>query len=179
MIQTADIEEKSLALVVVDMQNKFTQGPLLEASRGILPAVNSAISMFREAGRPVVFIRMEGEGHGIPEDMEDPDGFVPGLDVLDTDTVVDKAEMNAFCRTRLADVLRTMGVDGVVVCGLVSRWCVISTYFGAYDNDICPYLLKGGSGSSDPVDTGNVEAVCRTIGPEGIRANRDFRARPY
>ncbi|MDO5852875.1 MAG: isochorismatase family cysteine hydrolase [Thermoplasmata archaeon] len=177
MIKSIDIEDKSLALVVVDMQNKFAAGELEAPARGILPTVNSAIAMFRSAGRPAVFVAMDGEGHGIPEGMEDPHGFVEGLDIRPEDAVVHKSEMSAFCRTELADVLHGMGADGIVVCGLVSRWCIISTYFGAYDHDICPYLLAGGSASSDPADTRNVEAVCRTVTFDDIRTNRAFRAR--
>ena len=32
----------------------------------------------------------------VPEDMEDPDGFVEGLDYREDDSVVPKSEMNAF-----------------------------------------------------------------------------------
>ena len=177
MIQTADIGEKALALIVVDMQNKFACGPLLEPSRRILPAINSAISLFRSAGLPVVFVKMDGEGHGIPEGMEDPDGFAEGLDWREGDPVVRKAEMNAFLRTGLADLLGGMGVDGVVICGLVAKWCVLSTYFGAYDHDICPYLLAGGTASTDEADTGHVYGVCHVADEGLIRTNRAFRAR--
>ena len=142
------------------------------------------MSMFREAGRPVVLIKMDGEGHGT-EGIEDPDGFVRGLRTGSEDIVVHKTEMNAFCGTGLGDILRDRGVDGAVICGLVAKWCVHATYFGAYDESICPYLLRGGTASSDPKDTAMVEALCKTVGPEDIVRNRafggldSFKFRPY
>lgn len=183
-ISTADIGGKGLALIVVDMQNKYGSGALRDATAGILPTINGATSMFREAGRPVVLVKMDGEGHGC-EGIEDPDGFVDGLVTDPSDIVVHKTEMNAFCGTGLGPMLKGMGVDGAVICGLVAKWCVHATYFGAYDHGICPYLLRGGSAATDPKDTERVEALCKTVGPEDIRGNRDFgvshssNPRPY
>ena len=162
----------------MDMQNKFASGALRAPTEGILPAINAAMSMFREAGRPVVLIKMDGEGHGT-EGIEDPDGFVRGLRTGSEDIVVHKTEMNAFCGTGLGDILRDRGVDGAVICGLVAKWCVHATYFGAYDESICPYLLRGGTASSDPKDTAMVEALCKTVGPEDIVRNRAFGGLDY
>ncbi len=177
-IETSDIDGKSLALVVVDMQNKFAFESLRAGAEAILPTINAAVATFRERSRPVVFVKMEGTGHGIPDDVEDPDGFIDGLAVTEGDTVVHKKEMNAFFGTGLGEALRGMGVDGVVVCGLVSRFCVHATYFGAFDEGICPYLLKDGSASYNPDHTAHVESLCKLVTVEGLSANRDFRARP-
>ncbi len=178
MISTADIEGKELALIAVDLQNKFASGALRAATEGILPVVNAAISMFREADRPIVLIKMDGEGHGTAG-IEDPDGFVRGLRTEPGDIVVHKREMNAFCGTDLGDILRDRGVDGAVICGLVAKWCVHATYFGAYDESICPYLLRGGTASTDPKDTAMVEALCKTVGPKDIARNRGFQGLDY
>lgn len=183
-IATADIEGKELALIVVDMQNKFTGGALRAPAERIVPTINGAISVFRKADRPIVLIKMDGEGHGTGG-IEDPDGFVTGLRMEPSDPIVHKTEMNAFCGTGLGKMLCDQGVDGAVICGLVAKWCVHATYFGAYDNGICPYLLRGGTASSDPKDTAMVEALCKTVGPEDIARNRAFRGldsftfRPY
>lgn len=156
------------ALVVVDMQNKFVVGGIEDRIDGVLRTVNSAVAAFRDAGLPVVFVTMEGEGHGIPEGMEDPHGFVPGLDVRDGDRVIVKAFMNAFNGTPLADVLAAEGCDSVVVCGLVSRWCVQATYFGAYDRGLSAYILEGGTAGSDPRHTELVEELAVTVALDGL-----------
>ena len=150
MIPDADIRSKSLALIVVDIQNKYAQGAMAEPVAGILPTVNRAICMFRDAGRPVLFIRMTARSACVPE------------------------EMNAFHGTGLGGMLRTLGCDGAVICGLVSRWCVHATYFGAYDEDVCPYILRGGIAGADPENTRMVEALCKTVGPEEILLSRGF-----
>ncbi len=167
-----DIDDRELALIVVDMQNKFTIGPLSAFSKDIMVRINEVIGSFREHGRPIVFIKMDTSCHDMPE-MDDPEGFIAGLDYRD-EPIVHKVEMSAFCRTELADLLHDMRVDGIVVCGLVSRFCVHATYFGAYDNGITPFLLKGGSASYNPEHTAMVEGLCKTVTLDDILRNKAF-----
>lgn len=157
----------SPALVVVDVQNKYASGDLEGPARSILPTVNGAISAFRAAGRPIFFIRMEGSSPCVPE-VEGGDDFLAGLDVREGDTVVTKRRMNAFHGTGLGDAARSAGCDSVVVCGLVSRWCVHATYFGAYDEDLTPFVLRGGIAGTDPENTRMVEALCKTVGVDEL-----------
>lgn len=109
---------------------------------------------------------MRSEGHGVPEGLADPDGFVDGLEVEESDIIIDKTEMNAFCRTGLADELSRTDSDSVVVCGVMARWCVISTYFGAFEHGFMPYLLKGGTASFIPEDIPHIEAICKVVGTD-------------
>ncbi len=174
MTEFDDIKGKRLALIVVDMQNKYTIGPLKKFSAEILPVINDAISTFRKADRPVIFIRMDASPQDTPSDVTDPDGYIEGLGIHDDDIIVGKVEMSAFCRTDLADVLRDLGVDGIVVCGLVARFCVLSTYYGAFDHGISPYLLRNGTASYNPIHTPMVEGICRTLDIADLGINPDF-----
>lgn len=174
MIDSYDISDKRLALVIVDVQRRFmvNDGITATAER-MLPVVNKVSGMFRRAGRPVYLMRFTAEsGCALPPEG---DGFLEGLEVSDGDVVVDKSEMSSFAGTGLEGMLRSQGVDGIVVCGLVARFCVLATYFGAIERDICPYILRGGTASTVEEHIGMVEAICYTVSPEDILGNRDFR----
>lgn len=177
--QSIDIRDKHLALIVVDMQRKYAADRMEGPVRAIVPVINEASALFRRHGRPVVLVRMEGVGHGIPEGLEDPDGFVDGLFTDPGDIIVDKTRMNAFFGTGLGEELRSRGVDGVVVCGVVAKWCVHATYFGAFEADLCPYLLKGGSASFDPEHVVHVEALCKTVSMDDLLANPGLTERAH
>lgn len=163
-----DIRTKRPALIVVDMQRRYAVGDMASAS-DILPNVNGASELFRKAGLPVVMVKMKGPGHGTPEWLADPEGFIDGLVVRDSDILVEKREMNAFCGTGLSDILRNTGSDSVVICGVVAKWCVIATYFGAFEHGFMPYLLKDGTASFDPEHVPHVEAICKTVDLDGLR----------
>ncbi len=169
-----DIKDKNMALVVVDMQNKYAMGPLFGFSRQILPVINGAIEAFREAERPVIFIRMDAPSHEWEEPVEDPDGFIEGLDIREDDIIVPKVEMSAFNNTDLAATIGRVGADSILVCGLVARFCVLSTYYGAFDHHLSPFLLKDGTASFNPIHTPMVEGICRTIEVGDLAVNPAF-----
>jgi nicotinamidase-related amidase len=63
--------------------------------------------------------------------------FVPGLDVRDTDLVVDsKRTFDAFYGTPLEQMLRAMKVGTLLVAGCNTNTCVLSTVFGGYNRGL-------------------------------------------
>lgn len=174
MIESIDIADKDLALIVIDVQKRFlVNDGIRGTAKAMIPTINDATSLFREAGRPVVtvwFDPLVAPLVGIDATVDPIDGLV--LDGSDIN--VHKSEMSAFRGTGLADRLEGMGVDGVVLCGLVSRFCVLATYFGAMEHDICPYILKGATASSDPAHIGMVESLCNTATLDYVKANHSF-----
>lgn len=175
MIESFDIAEKELALVVIDVQKRFlVNDGIRRTAEAMLPTINRASAMFRMAGRPVVTVWYDLLVEPLTgrDPSEDP---VDGLVRDESDIVVHKTEMSAFRGTGLRGILEGLGVDGIVVCGLASRFCVLSTYFGAMEFDICPYILCGGTASSVADHIGMVEAICNTATLDSIKANRAFR----
>lgn len=167
----ADISGRRMALIVVDMQRKYAYGRMEDAVTAMLPSINGAMELFRSHGLPVAVVRMAGSCHPVPDDLGDPEGFVDGLLIDDADPVIDKAYLDAFHGTPLADILAEAGTDTVVVCGLVSDWCVMATYFGAYNAGLSPFLLEGGSASTCAERTAHAEAICKTLSLGDLRTN--------
>lgn len=133
-IRRRDPNPKAAALLVIDMQNYFASMAAL-----ILPALRTTVALCRAAGVPVFFTRhrhrspadyaMLGEWwdgdlilDGTPESELLPDlGRRPG------DRVVEKNTYSAFAGTELEEILRGMGVQEVIVTGVMTNLCCETT----------------------------------------------------
>ena len=149
------------ALLVVDVQKQFFDfSPATAQSlRAAIEYINLAIALFRKNGLPIVSV----------QHVEEEDGLVPGaagfdlpneLHVLPTDLHVHKTYGNSFTKTCLADEVREMDVDTVIVTGFCAEYCVLSTYHGAQDLDFAPILLRGSLASDNAKHIRFVEAIC-------------------
>ncbi|MBD2895049.1 isochorismatase family cysteine hydrolase [Actinomadura nitritigenes] len=148
-------------LIVVDMQNGFvhpdgslpTLGMALADTGRAVRQCAAAVAAARAAGTPVVFTRhvyrpgradeganLGGAHPALAEisalaagswDAEVADELGCGPD----DLVVDKARFDAFLWTSLDPLLRGLGADHLLVCGVVTNICVESTVRAAYMRD--------------------------------------------
>jgi nicotinamidase-related amidase len=156
------------ALIVVDMQNGFCHPdgslPKLGASLagGDAAVANAAIAVARarEAAVPVIFTRhvyrpgFYDEGPwltGRSPELASVGGLLTGSwdgDVVDElgrrpdDLVVDKVRLDAFQWTSLEPLLRGLGVTDLVVCGVVTNFCVETTVRSAIMRDFPVTLLE-------------------------------------
>lgn len=119
------------ALVVIDCQNKFVSDrpDIDEAVRRTVLAVNRLLYAFRAAGRPVIFIEKEGEPYGMVYKGDDGDALFPGLIRRPGETTVHKKHMNSFLESTLEEEIVRSGSDCIILCGTVTQFCVMSTYF--------------------------------------------------
>lgn len=70
---------------------------------------------------------------------------------------------NSFTKTGLAEKLRQLGVDTIIVTGFSAEYCVLSTYRGAQDFDFIPIMLKGSLASENAEHIRFVEEITETI----------------
>jgi len=159
-----------MALVVVDPQRKFTidvpdwNDRMTSAVRGI----NEYAKIFREFGMPVIFIRFDGKSHtGYAGD--DADEWLEGIEVADTDVIIDKKHMNCFKQTNLESVLRENMIDCALFAGMLTEFCVISTYFGASERDVTPYLGRGALIPYHQNGNEAAELICCVLNPATVR----------
>ena len=169
--------ERKVALVIIDVQNKFVDpdGPVMESLMKRMGRINEAAEAFRKTGNPVVVVMFDGDSHN--PGIENPDALVEGLKTSDTDVVVHKSNMNSFRDTGLEEAVKSRGCTGVVLAGLVAQYCVISTYFAAFDNGLVPYLLEGGVASNIEEKAECVEKICKCVGMDDILGNVGFRGK--
>lgn len=158
---------QSRALIVVDMQNGFCHpdGSLPRLGLGLAGAdtavrnTATAVRQARRASIPVIFTRHQyrpgraDEGRRLSElsgDLAAVNGLAAGswdADVVDElncgpdDLVIDKARFDAFLWTSLDPLLRGLGAEHLLVCGVVTNICVESTVRAAFMRDYSVTLL--------------------------------------
>jgi nicotinamidase-related amidase len=126
------------AVIIVDLvkDNMKPEYPISARIRSILPSVQKLIGAARDRGYRIVFAC----------DSYLPDDFIfqgrmrhhaiqgtPGADVIDDllrrpeDMVLHKRRFSAFFQTGLEETLRIQGIDTVVVAGVATEVCVLTT----------------------------------------------------
>jgi len=149
-VRDLKLDSLSSALLVVDMQNYFLDescGAWMDATPAILPNVSSLVDAFRGAGRPVIFtihVHEDPEMDGgmmarwwqdlIMKDTFDAEmfaAFVPQSD----EEVIRKTRYSAFYNTNLDSSLKDLGVQDLVITGVMTNLCCESSARDAFFRD--------------------------------------------
>ena len=162
------------AVISVDIQNDFCHpeghfaryGKDLSLTIERLPTMVSFVRESQALGIPVMFIRqftMPGAHSDSPawlrfktRDGKDPNytvpgtfgwEFVDGLEPGPNDTVIEKSRPDAFLSTHLERVLRSRGIETVVILGVNTEGCVESTVRSASYRDYYTVVVEDAMGS--------------------------------
>lgn len=151
------------ALLVVDMQNAYFEDSALQGQRReVVGACNRLVVLARSAGVPVFTVVTEhsrDRSTWTLSMLEDDQGFAFAgtrqaalLDDLDTAgaTTVVKIRDSAFHGTDLAQRLRVLGVQRLVLCGVSGEDCLARTGADAFANDFAVAYAMDAIGSMDP-----------------------------
>lgn len=159
------------ALLVIDLQEQFYQNSdvTVRSLDDAIEYVNAAIELFREKGLPIVVIQHRNDDTGLVPGSQ---GFeVPeSIKLLPGDQRITKTYGNAFNKTPLAEMLRGLGVDTVIVTGYCAEHCVLSTYRGAKDCDLTPIILRGSLASGRPERIRFVEEISEIVSYGALKA---------
>jgi nicotinamidase-related amidase len=133
---------RKTALVVVDMLNSYEHDdaePLIQSVREVLPQITSLVERARSEGVEVIYVNdnygawnqgrselVERVAAGPHRDLVEP--IVPDEE---TDFVV-KARHSIFYETPLEYLLRTAGIERVVLVGQVTEQCILYSALDAY-----------------------------------------------
>lgn len=135
-------------LLVLDVQKDFFEGdnPNLAEFLRVVPNINLAITEFRKHGFPVVFIQ-----HTSPNKKQGTPAWeiYHEIDRTPSDSCILKSFSNAFWRSDLETLLRSLDVDHVVTTGFSSEYCVLSTYRGAQERGFKAMILQNAVASVD------------------------------
>jgi biuret amidohydrolase len=158
------------ALLVIDAQREYfdADGALFtEHAAEILDNLQALVEGARRTGTRVVFLRhvqaADGSDTGRMGDFDDTPSFVagtPGVEIIpqltprDDEPVVDKTRYSAFVNTRLESILKTWGVDTVLITGLMTQFCSVTTARHAHDLDYRVIFLADANAGPDLPDLG-------------------------
>ena len=151
------------ALLVIDMQRFFmdesshafvTDSPLVAEN------IRKLVESYRSRGLPVIFTRhalLDDEPPGIMGTWwsdnlrtSDPQSeIVDGLLPLPGEQVVRKTRYSAFLGTDLEHLLRSKGIERLLITGVMTHLCCESTARDAFMRDFEVFFVIDGTASSD------------------------------
>jgi ureidoacrylate peracid hydrolase len=174
-----------MALVNVDMQNCFVENSPVAAPGGreVMARINRLIVACRAAGVQVIHtahvVRDDGSNVGVMGEILPPvnDGVInksapsaaihSELDVAGGDIVLDKPRFGSFHGTDLELILRSKGIDTIIVSGIATNVCCETTAREANVRDFRVFFLSDGTAtfgvgdlSAEDIQT----ATCTTLG---------------
>ena len=165
-------ETLTRALLILDPQNDFfeNENPNLSAFQATIPVINEAISLFREAEWPVIFIQHTSKRK--PEGSQNWK-IHAAFNYKEDDICINKNTYNAFWKTRLEEILELKQVESVVVCGYLSEYCVLCTLRGAVERGFDALILEGAIASFENRYTQFTLEISPSISPGNLVVNQE------
>jgi isochorismate hydrolase len=158
-------QRDAAALLIVDMNRPFVEVgyPLASPSApAIVPRLAELVAAFRAAGRPVLW-SVQGH-HSLEHDrgmklvawwptmFQEGTGDVAmagGLEPADGEKVIVKRRYSAFYATDLELTLRCLGINQLVIGGVLTNVCPYTTAFDAFMRDLDVFYLADGTAASN------------------------------
>ena len=127
----------STALVLIDIQNDYFPGGAAElvAPEKALAHAERALKLFRSKKLPVIHVQLINTRQGASFFVPGTPGadIHPRLTPLAEESLVIKHMPNSFFQTDLEAILRKLGVEQLVVCGMMSHMCIDTSVRAAKD----------------------------------------------
>lgn len=150
------MKKEETALLLIDLQKESNFG--LQHMEDVITKTNDVTQICRKLDIPIIYTRQlnrsdqinlsKGEpilDDGTPfyystskENHEIFDEIAPKTD----DIVIDKYRWSGFYETNLDGVLRSLGIKNLIIGGVVTDGCVMTTVFDAYFRDYNVHLIK-------------------------------------
>jgi ureidoacrylate peracid hydrolase len=172
------------ALVNVDMQNCFVHGSPFSVPDGlaVLGRINRVAAVCRDAGILVIHtshvLRPDGSNigvlgetativkRGIINKGSESAALHKGLVVDSRDILLEEPRFGVFHGTDLELILRSHGIDSVIVNGIATNVCCETTAREATVRDFCVFFLSDGTATFDIGDLSGADlqkATCATL----------------
>ena len=165
-----NLDVKSSALLIIDVQNDFTdlkghfattRGVDVRRIRRIITPLKRLIETCKEAGIFVVWLqsirteddcernrheilakRFMGDWLGGPRKDTWGSKIIPEISPSEGDQIIQKLRNSAFYRTDLEKILRGKGTQTLFFCGIATNVCVESSLRDAYFRDFDVILVR-------------------------------------
>jgi len=184
------VNPEKTAMLVVDMQNDFVQegAPLeIPSARAMVPRLNRLLDVCRAHKILVIYIHHVIRGgdidagrladhHAAIRNNKALIAGTPNVEIYEGlkprpgDLVVGKPRYSAFYGTDLEAILRSKGIDTLIISGTVTNVCCDSTARDAFSRDYKVIFLSDGTATRDlpdlgfgPVSAEEIQTVVLTV----------------
>ncbi len=146
MTQQAVIDPARTAVLIMDFQKRIVAN-FASDPQGVVANAAQVLSGAREAGVPVIYVvHRGGPLQEYAPDVEIHDGVTPGAG----ETVITKTKPGPFSTTGLDVTLRDMGKDTLVIMGVATSGCVLSTIRWSVDIGYKFIVVADACSDADP-----------------------------
>lgn len=177
MLESFGLSSSNTALIVVDVQNDFchNQGVFSKYKSVTLDHVEQAISNLstlidkcREFNLPIIFIKTtHSDWTNSPSWLKRMEGAAEKMSICppdswgsnfyhvaprESDCIVTKHRYSAFIGTDLDLILRSKGIENILVSGVATNVCVESTARDGYHRDYNVILVEDCCGAYDKAE---------------------------
>ncbi len=154
-----------VALLIVDMQKGCRDEiSCKQAFDQSVEYINEVSEYFRKKKYPVVIVK--DIEVGLPESVEFE--CVKELIVSEEDIIVHKQYCNSFWETDLNEILKSKGVECVIVSGFAAEHCVLFTYNGARERGYKVFLLQNGIAGFDEDEIKRIQLLRPVINYQAL-----------
>ncbi|MFC1992160.1 cysteine hydrolase family protein [Chloroflexota bacterium] len=130
MTETLSIDQGKTAVLIMDYQNAPQLGNLTETVRNeLLAKANAVLARAREKGIPIIYIEVRRGEKTTENAIHSAVAPKPG------ELVLTKQRVGPFTTTDLDAILKSKGIDTLVLMGISTSGVVLSTVRGAADLD--------------------------------------------
>lgn len=124
-----------MALVLIDIQNiYFTDGGYkLNNPEKAAENARKLLNNFRQKKLPVLHVKHLFDSTGYQETADYLRDFHQFVTPTTEETVIEKQYPNSFLGTKLQEVLKSQGIQELVIVGMMSHMCIDTTVRAAQD----------------------------------------------
>ena len=129
MAKLTTLDKCKTAVLIMDYQNRMLNELTDEARTVILKKANDILTKARATSIPVIYIEVRGGPR--THEME----IHPGVTPKPGETVLTKQRVGPFTTTNLNEILKKQGIDTLVIFGIATQGCILTTVRCAWDMD--------------------------------------------
>ena len=146
MTQQVTLDRDKTAVIIMDFQERIVNNVAIDA-QAVIQKASQVLQGARKAGIPIFYVvHRGGPFQEYSPDVEIHPGVAPGPD----DRVITKTRTSPFSTTGLDVTLREMGRDSLVLLGVATSGCVLSTVRWAVDINYKITVVADACSDADP-----------------------------
>jgi nicotinamidase-related amidase len=165
------------ALIMIDCQNTYRQGimQLTGVEAAILEA-QKLLKLARQLNIPVIHIQHDA-GEGTPYDVHAKIGAISDEVAPENDEVViTKNYPNAFHNTCLNEVLKSQGINKIILAGFMTHMCVNSTAHGGFNLSYLPTVVASATATRALQSPNGTIIPAQQVHDAALASTRDLYA---
>ena len=129
MAEQLSLDPKKTAVLIMDYQNRQLNYFSEDFQNELTSRVNKVLAKARHDGIPVIYVEVR-RGERTPETE-----IHPAVTPKSGEIVLTKSRVGPFSTTKLDEVLKKQGIETLVLMGIATSGCVLSTVRWAADID--------------------------------------------